>query len=153
VKALCPNGKVGMVDISDKKVQHRTATAMGKIILKPSTIQLIKAGQIKKGDPIVIGETAALVAIKQTPLLIPMCHQIPIAHIEFGADIHEDNIEVLVTVKTTAQTGVEMEALIGVTNFLNVIWDMTKYLEKDSEGQYPTTQITEIRVVQKKKSD
>ena len=92
-----------------------------------------------------------MTAVKQTPMLLPMCHQIPITHIAFASQINDELIEVEVTVKTTAQTGVEMEALIGVSIYLNVIWDMTKYLEKDETVRYPTTMISEIIVKNKTK--
>lgn len=144
--------KVNMIDISSKPPVKRTATAQGEIFLKADTIQKIKDGQIKKGDPITIGEVAAMTAIKSTPQLIPLCHQIPITHIDFSHEFREDRILVSVSVSSIAQTGVEMEALIGVSIFLNNIWDMTKYLEKDEIGQYPTTQISNIRVVKKEKS-
>jgi len=140
-----------MVDIAEKDVIKRTALAAGKIYLKKETVEKIKEGKIKKGDPLQVGQVAALTAIKQTPILIPLCHQIPITNIKFDYEIEENYIEVFVTVETLAKTGVEMEALVGVTIFLNVIWDMVKYLEKDKNGQYPTTRIDEIRVVKKEK--
>jgi cyclic pyranopterin phosphate synthase len=143
--------KVGMIDITDKPVQHRTAIAAGTIHLKPTTIDAIRKGEIKKGNPLVVAKVAALTAIKQTPMILPMCHQIPISFIDCDAEIHDTAIDVQVTVKTNAQTGVEMEALVGVSVFLNVIWDMTKYLEKDENGQYQTTKITDIRVLKKEK--
>ena len=143
--------KVSMVDIAEKDVIKRTALAAGKIYLKKETVEKIKEGKIKKGDPLQVGQVAALTAIKQTPILIPLCHQIPITNIKFDYEIEENYIEVFVTVETLAKTGVEMEALVGVTIFLNVIWDMVKYLEKDKNGQYPTTRIDEIRVVKKEK--
>jgi cyclic pyranopterin phosphate synthase len=142
---------VSMVDISRKPAVKRTATASGTIILAENTIKIIKDGAIKKGDPLVVGEVAAINAIKNTPQLIPLCHQIPITNIEFATELHENSVDARVTVETVAQTGVEMEALVGVSTFLNVIWDMTKYLEKDSAGQYPTTRITNIKVDKKDK--
>jgi cyclic pyranopterin phosphate synthase len=140
-----------MVDISEKPVVKRVATAAGKIVLTKNTINTIKEGKIKKGDPLIVGEIAAINAIKLTPQLIPLTHQIPITNIEFKTHINEFSVEVNVTVTTIAQTGVEMEALIGVSTFLNVIWDMTKYLEKDKQGQYPNTKIMDIRVINKQK--
>ncbi len=142
---------VSMVDISEKPTVKRIATASGTILLTESTIRTIKEGTIKKGDPLVVGEVAAINAIKNTSQLIPLCHQIPITNIEFATELHENSVDVRVTVETVAQTGVEMEALVGVSTFLNVIWDMTKYLEKDSAGQYPTTRITNIKVEKKDK--
>ncbi|MHA1267014.1 MAG: cyclic pyranopterin monophosphate synthase MoaC [Candidatus Helarchaeota archaeon] len=142
---------VSMIDISEKPHIKRVATAAGKIILTKKTIGLLREGKIKKGNPLIVAEVAAINAIKMTPQLIPLCHQIPITNIEFTTEIKETFVYVKVTVTTIAQTGVEMEALVGVTAFLNVIWDMTKYLEKDEEGQYPFTKITDIEVIQKKK--
>ena len=147
---MCPNN-VSMVDISEKPVVKRVATAAGKIVLTKNTINTIKEGKIKKGNPLIVGEIAAINAIKLTPQLIPLTHQIPITNIEFKTHINEFSVEVNVTVTTIAQTGVEMEALIGVSTFLNVIWDMTKYLEKDKQGQYPNTKIMDIRVLNKQK--
>jgi len=142
---------VSMIDISEKPHIKRTATAVGKIILTKNTINILREGKIKKGDPLVVGKVAAINAIKMTPQLIPLCHQIPITNIEFETEIEDTSITTKVTVTTIAQTGVEMEALVGVSTFLNVIWDMTKYLEKDEQGQYPHTKITDIEVIEKKK--
>ena len=98
-----------------------------------------------------VAEVAALNAVKQTHLLIPMCHQLLLNTIEVDYTINDGSIETSVTVKTIAQTGVEMEALVGVSIVLNNIWDMVKYLEKDENGQYPETKIEEIRVLNKVK--
>ena len=142
---------IKMIDVSGKKIVSRKAVAAGVIKLKASTVEAIKNGKIKKGDPLTVGEIAAILAVKKTPELIPLCHNIPIgkAHVEYilGVDI----IEARCTVTTNAQTGVEMEALAGVTTALLNIWDMTKYLEKDEDGQYPDSVITDIRVLEKVK--
>lgn len=148
-----PSKDINMVDISEKPVVKRTATASGKIYLQPKTIDIIKKHEIKKGDPLVVGEIAALTALKNTPQLIPLCHQIPITNVKFQTQITEKYIEVQVTVISIAQTGVEMEALVGVSIFLSNIWDMTKYLEKDPQGQYPTTKISDIGVIIKIKEE
>ena len=142
---------VSMIDISEKPHIKRTATAVGKIILSKKSISVLREGKIKKGDPLVVGKVAAINAIKMTPQLIPLCHQIPITNIKFETKIEDTSVTTKVTVTTIAQTGVEMEALVGVSTFLNVIWDMTKYLEKDEQGQYPHTKITDIEVIEKKK--
>jgi cyclic pyranopterin phosphate synthase len=93
----------------------------------------------------------AVQAVKHTWETIPMCHQIPITNVdtEFGVD--EDRITLTVAVETTGKTGCEMEALEGVTTGLNVVWDMVKAVEKDGEGQYPATRISDVRVVGKEK--
>ncbi len=145
---------MSMVDVSQKPVIRREAAAAGKILLSTATIQKIRLGQIKKGDPLLVSEISAMNAAKQTHLLIPHCHQIPLDMVSVEYRISENSIEAVCQVRTHARTGVEMEALVGVSTALNTIWDMVKYLEKDEDGQYPLTRITDIRVVKKvKKSD
>ncbi|MBC7130149.1 cyclic pyranopterin monophosphate synthase MoaC [Candidatus Bathyarchaeota archaeon] len=142
-----------MVDVTGKPVVFREATAKGRIKLKPETITLIKNGKVEKGDPIYAAKVAGVLAAKQTSNLIPLCHPLPITNVKIDAKIQEDSaIEVTATVKTQAQTGVEMEALVAVSVSLLTIWDMVKPYEKDSAGQYPTTVIEEIRVVKKVKT-
>ena len=140
-----------MIDISEKEVTKRRAVARGKLHLKKETIKKIKKNEIKKGDPIEISRIAAVNAAKETSRLIPLCHQIPLELVESDFDIREDFIEVAVTVSARAKTGVEMEALAGVSLALLTLWDMVKYLEKDERGQYPLTRITNVEVLQKEK--
>ena len=144
---------VEMIDISEKKPIEREASASGRIILKRETIQKIKDKEIKKGDPLAVAEIAAINASKQTQLLIPLCHQIPLGKVDLKFEVREDYIEAVCCVKTVAKTGVEIEALVGVSIALNTIWDMVKYLEKDENGQYPNTRITDIKVVEKIKNE
>ncbi len=143
---------MGMVDVTEKPIVHRQAEAAGKILLSSKTIEEIKAGRIKKGDPLLVAEVAAMNAAKQTHLLIPHCHQIPLDRVGVDFRISVDSIEARCLVKAQARTGVEMEAIVGVSAALNTLWDMVKYLEKDGEGQYPFTRIDDIRVVRKEKS-
>ncbi len=140
-----------MIDISEKKATKRRAVARGKLLLKKATIDKIKSNKIKKGDPIEIARIAAINAAKETSRLIPLCHQIPLELVESEFDIHEDFIEGRVTVSAQAKTGVEMEALVGVSLALLTLWDMVKYLEKDERGQYPLTRISDVEVLQKEK--
>jgi cyclic pyranopterin phosphate synthase len=140
-----------MVDISHKEIVMREAKAIGKIILKKETIELIKKNAIEKGDVITIAKIAAIQAIKHTSEIIPLCHPIPIEHISIEFNIKENEIEVLSLVRTNAKTGVEMEALTGASVALLTIWDMVKKYEKDEKGQYPNTLIKEIRVIEKSK--
>ncbi|MFH0845246.1 MAG: cyclic pyranopterin monophosphate synthase MoaC [Pseudomonadota bacterium] len=142
---------MGMVDITEKPVVRRRAEAGGKICLSPKTIEEVKAKRIKKGDPLLVAEVAGMNAAKQTHLLIPHCHQIPLDAVEVGFQVYENGIEAKCTVRAKARTGVEMEALVGVSMALNTLWDMVKYLEKDEKGQYPATRITDIRVMIKEK--
>jgi cyclic pyranopterin phosphate synthase len=144
---------IKMIDISGKETIYRSATAVGKIILKKSTIKTIRESGIKKGDPLTVGEITAILGVKKTPELIPLCHNIPIKQVDVEYEFLEDSIETRCTVITYAQTGVEMEALLGVTTALLNIFDMTKYLEKDKGGQYPDTAITDIRILDKRKGE
>jgi len=143
----------GMVDITDKPPVHRTATATGLIRLKESTVEAIKAGQVKKGDVITTARLAAIMAVKDTPRLIPLCHPIPITGLEVNFDIEPGAVRATVTVTSVGKTGVEMEALAGVSVALLNVWDMVKYLEKDETGNYPCTEIEEILVLKKYKED
>ena len=142
---------MGMADVTEKPVVRRQAEAAGKIILSRDTINEIKAGSIKKGDPLLVAEVAGMNAAKQTHLLIPHCHQIPLDTVSIGFKVLEDQIEAKCFVRAQARTGVEMEALVGVTTALNTVWDMVKYIEKDEGGQYPGTKITDIMVTMKEK--
>ncbi len=144
---------MGMVDVTKKPIVPREAEAIGKIILTGKTLEEIKAGRIKKGDPFQVAEVAAMNAAKQTHLIIPHCHQIPLDTVGVDFQVSDNWVEAKCLVKAQARTGVEMEALIGVSIALNTIWDMVKYLEKDEHGQYPDTRITEIKVIRKEKGN
>ncbi len=143
--------RVRMVDISSKGDVLREATAAGRIHLRPETLAAIKGGSVAKGNVLVTAQVAATLAVKHTPALIPLCHQIPISAVEVEFILEEGFIEVCCTVRSRGKTGVEMEALSGATVALLTIWDMVKSAEKDEAGQYPVTRIEGIRVVEKKK--
>jgi len=142
---------MGMVDVTEKPVVRRQAEAAGIIHLGAGTLQKIADGEIKKGDPFLVAEVAAMNAAKQTHLLIPHCHQIPLDTVKVAFEPVEEGVEARCLVRAQARTGVEMEALVGVSVALNTLWDMVKYLEKDAQGQYPGTRITNIRVIKKEK--
>jgi cyclic pyranopterin phosphate synthase len=143
---------VAMVDVSDKAEVFREATATGKIRLKPETVNLIKEGKIAKGNPLYTAKIAGVLAAKKTSELVPLCHLLPLTSVEVEAKIVEKTtVEVTATVKTKAQTGVEMEALAATSVGLLTIWDMVKQYEKDAAGQYPNTAIENIHVVRKLK--
>jgi len=108
-------------------------------------------GEVPKGDVLAVAQTAAILAVKRTPELIPLTHKITITGTDVIFKSEKQGIRVEVEVKSTGQTGVEMEALVGVTGALLTIWDMVKSLEKDEAGQYPTTSIEDIRVLKKVK--
>jgi cyclic pyranopterin phosphate synthase len=143
---------MAMVDISEKPEAFREATATGIIRLKPETIRLIKDGRIAKGDPLYTAKIAGILAAKKTSALIPLCHPLPLTNVEVETKILSNStVQVSSTVKTKAQTGVEMEALVATAVSLLTIWDMVKQYEKDVKGQYPFTAIESIRVVKKVK--
>lgn len=144
---------VKMVNITDKKEVLRIARASGRITLKGSTIELIQEGEVEKGNVLTTAQVAATLAVKSTPNIIPMCHQIPITGVTVDFDFIDDEIEVSVEVKSFGKTGVEMEAITGVSVALLTIWDMVKAVEKDENGQYPVTRISDIRVIEKIKGE
>jgi cyclic pyranopterin monophosphate synthase len=141
-----------MVDISAKPEVYREAKAKGIIKLKTETIQRIREGKIEKGDPFEVAKVAGILAAKNTSSSIPLCHPLPLTSVEVQLRIVDDTkVEAEITVKTRAQTGVEMEALAATATSLLTVWDMTKQYEKDLNGQYPSTAIHNIHVVNKVK--
>jgi len=143
---------MSMIDITDKPEVYREATAKGSIRLTRETVRLIKEGRIEKGDPLYAARIAGVLAAKKTSTLIPLCHPIPLTDVDVDVRVIDDStVEAESTVKTKAQTGVEMEALVATTVALLTVWDMTKKYEKDAEGQYPHTAVKSIRVTRKLK--
>ncbi|KKN30796.1 hypothetical protein LCGC14_0830350 [marine sediment metagenome] len=138
-----------MIDISEKDTILRIATASGEIILRKETVKRIKSKKIEKGDALTIAKVAAINAVKKVPDLIPFCHLVPITNIEVDFEIGSSTITVTCTVKSIAKTGVEMEALTGVSIALLNLWDVVKMYEKDEKGQYPSTVIYDIKVEKK----
>lgn len=139
------------MNITEKPAVFRRASASGSIRLQEATIEAIKSGQVKKGDVLATARLAAILAAKDTPRLIPMCHPIPITGLEVSFQLQPERVEASVTVTSVGRTGVEMEALVAVSAALLNVWDMVKYLEKDESGNYPDTAIEEIRVIKKEK--
>ncbi|MDD1646176.1 MAG: cyclic pyranopterin monophosphate synthase MoaC [Methanomicrobiales archaeon] len=142
---------VRMVDVTGKAEVHRKAVATGRIHLLPETLAAIREGTVVKGNVLATARVAATMAVKDTSRVIPMCHPIPIGGVEVGFTEGDGFLEATVEVKSTGRTGVEMEALTGVTVALLTVWDMVKSAEKDPDGQYPVTRIEGIRVVEKRK--
>ena len=126
------NGKAIMVDVSDKEETLRTATASGKITVGKIIYEAIENGGIKKGDVLSVATTAGIMGAKKTYELIPMCHILPLesCRIEYKKNPDDFSITVFCTVKITGKTGVEMEALTGVSTALLTIYDMCKALDK-----------------------
>jgi cyclic pyranopterin phosphate synthase len=143
--------KIRMIDIGKKKEVKRRAMASGKIYLKKSTMEAIKKGNITKGNVLATAKVSGIMAVKRTSDAIPLCHPIPITNVEINFELDERFIRINVLVESIGKTGVEMEALHGVNISLLTIWDMVKSVEKDENGQYPETEISDIKVVYKEK--
>ena len=125
-------GKVRMVDVSAKPATERVAIAKGTVVMKPATLELIKKGETAKGDVLSVAQMAGIMAAKQTSHLIPLCHPLPITNVsvEFKLDEERSAVDITATVKTTAQTGVEMEALTAVAVAALTIYDMCKAVDR-----------------------
>jgi cyclic pyranopterin phosphate synthase len=141
--------KVKMVDVGGKGEVARMARASGSIYITGRTMELIKEGNVKKGNVLATARIAAVQAVKHTWEMIPLCHQIPITGIDVDFEMGKDKIKAIVEVRSVGKTGVEMEALSGTSMALLTIWDMVKAVEKDDTGNYPETRITDI-IVEKK---
>ena len=141
------------VDVSRKPVQRREAVATGRIKLNPRTIQLIKEGKIEKGDPLQLARVGGILAAKHTPEIMPLCHQLRLEAVEVNLEIRDDHVQAVSRVVASEKTGVEMEALTAVIGALLNIWDAVKQYEKDSSGQYPSTEIYGVKVISKVKVD
>lgn len=131
-----------MVDISEKDSTSRNAVASGKVLLRTETMDILRSGDNPKGDPIEIARIAGIMAAKRTAELIPLCHQIALSKVDISAEYKSDGIHLKASVRTTARTGVEMEALTAVSVAALTIYDMCKAVQKDIE-------ITEIRLESK----
>jgi len=143
-----------MVDVSGKPEVFREAAATGTIKLKSETVRLIREGKVAKGNPFCVAKIAGVLAAKNTSTMIPLCHPLPLTNVQINVEfLDKSTVQVTSTVKTKAQTGVEMEALSATSVALLTIWDMVKQYEKDARGQYPSTAIESIRVMKKIKKD
>ena len=133
-----------MVDVGQKPITQRVAVAKGVVRMKPETLDLIREGEMKKGDVLTVAQIAGIQAAKRTSQLIPMCHPLPISHISVTFELDQELPGVVVTaeVRTQAQTGVEMEALTAVSTAALTIYDMAKSAEK-------TMEIGRVRLVKK----
>ncbi|MDG1947127.1 MAG: cyclic pyranopterin monophosphate synthase MoaC [Amylibacter sp.] len=137
-------GQARMVDVSSKKITSRIAVAKASIIMNSDTLEIIMNGSAKKGDVLGIARTAGIMAAKKTSELIPLCHPLPITNVNIDLNIEssKNSVEIAATVKTTGQTGVEMEALTAANITALTIYDMVKAVDK-------TMKITDIRVTLK----
>jgi cyclic pyranopterin monophosphate synthase len=140
-----------MVDVSAKPIVARSAIASGRLVLKPATIQAILKKQIEKGDALEIARVAAVLAAKNTPQILPLCHPLPVESIDVSLQLAKTSVTCTTTVRTHWKTGVEMEALVATSTALLTVWDLVKGREKTPDGQYVNTVIQDLRVVRKEK--
>jgi cyclic pyranopterin monophosphate synthase len=122
-------GQAAMVDVGAKPVTERTATARARVVMLPATAALIRSGGAKKGDVLGVARIAGIMAAKRTSDLIPLCHPLPISAVSLDLTVAEDAVEIAATVKTTGQTGVEMEALTAATVAALTVYDMCKSVD------------------------
>jgi cyclic pyranopterin monophosphate synthase len=139
-------------NVGGKPPVHRHAVVAGELALSAASRRAIRARSVEKGDPIVTGELAGLLAMKRTPELIPHCHTVPLTHSRVEIVLSARGVRVRAEAETVDRTGVEMEALVGASVALLTVWDMVKYLEKDERGLYPATSLGPVRVVTKRKA-
>ena len=135
-------GDVRMVDVGRKPATHREAVARGTIAIAPDALELIRARKIAKGDPLQTARLAGIMAAKRASELIPLCHSLPLSSVDVALRLRRDGYEIEATVRTTAQTGVEMEALTAVAAAGLTIYDMVKAVDK-------TMVIGDIRLIRK----
>jgi len=126
-----PDGQAVMVDISDKPVSHREALAVGSIRMSPHTITLICAGDMPKGDVLATARIAGIMAAKRTSDLIPLCHPLAISSVRVELTPGVDRVDISARVRTTGQTGVEMEALTAVSVAALTLYDMCKAVDRE----------------------
>jgi len=141
---IAADGSARMVDVSVKPRSARTAIAAGKIRLRRETLELISQNKIAKGNVFATARIAGIQAAKQTAQLIPLCHTLPLSEVKIDIVASNDGAEVKCTARTVAQTGVEMEALTGVSIALLTIYDMCKAVDKEMK-------IGDIRLIEKTK--
>ncbi|GAB4494682.1 MAG: cyclic pyranopterin monophosphate synthase MoaC [Anaerolineales bacterium] len=141
---LDETGRARMVDVSAKSDTERVAIARGEVLMKPETLSLIRAGQIKKGDVLTVAQIAGIQAAKRTSELIPLCHPLPLTQIDVQLSLNDalPGVQITATAKTIGKTGVEMEALTAVSVAALTIYDMAKAAEK-------TMKIQNIRLIEK----
>jgi cyclic pyranopterin phosphate synthase len=123
-------GRVQMVDVGDKAITAREAIARGSITMSAEALRQIRRGQVKKGDPLQAARLAGIMAAKQTASLIPLCHPLPISSVQVELSPTRRGYDIEARVRTTAQTGVEMEALTAVSVAALTIYDMVKAVDK-----------------------
>ena len=141
----------GVVDISHKEITKRSAVASGLLKLSKQAIAAINSGSVKKGNVIEASTIAAIQAVKETPRIIPHCHPIPLEGCKVDWKVSDDSLRCTVSVTAHYKTGIEMEAITGVCAGLLCVLDMVKSFEKDNNGQYPNSEICDVKILEKYK--
>jgi cyclic pyranopterin monophosphate synthase len=131
-----------MVDVSGKPHEHRRAVAAGRVSMKPETAASLRS--LPKGDALVTAQLAGIMAAKRTAELIPLCHPLPLTNVEVAIEVRDAGVDIVATAETTAQTGVEMEALVAVSVAALTLYDMAKAIDKQMT-------IDEVRLIEKTK--
>ena len=142
-----------VVDITEKSIIKRTAKATGLLKISTNARTAIINDAVKKGNVIEASTIAAIQAVKETPRIIPHCHPIPLEGCDVDWNLDEEGLRCDVSVVAHYKTGIEMEAITGVCAGLLCALDMIKSFEKDSTGQYPNTEICDVKIIEKLKSD
>jgi cyclic pyranopterin phosphate synthase len=126
-------GNVRMVDVSEKALSERLAVAEGRISLSAEALRVVREGAAAKGDVLTVAQIAGIMGAKRAADLIPLCHPLPLTHCQVLFSLEKDALKAVCTVRTSNRTGVEMEALTGVSVALLTVYDMCKYLDKSME--------------------
>ena len=121
-------GDVRMVDVGGKPLSHRRAVASARVRMLPQTARRLR--ELPKGDALATAQLAGIMAAKKTAELIPLCHPLPLTHVEVSVQVEDDSVEIVASAETTAQTGVEMEALVAASIAALTVYDMAKAVDK-----------------------
>jgi cyclic pyranopterin monophosphate synthase len=138
------SGDVRMVDVGGKPLSRRRAVARAEVRMAPATARRLR--ELPKGDALTTAQLAGIMAAKRTSELIPLCHPLPLTHVEVTLEVGEASVEIVASAETTAQTGVEMEALTAATVAALTVYDMAKAIDKEMV-------VSEVRLVEKTKED
>ena len=136
------SGAARMVDVSEKPVTRRVATASGRVLVSARVVELLRGEGVPKGDALAVARVAGIMAAKSTPTLVPLCHPLALSSVEVDLAVTDDAVEISATVATTDRTGVEMEALTAVSVAALTVVDMVKAVDKH-------TVVTDVRVESK----
>jgi cyclic pyranopterin phosphate synthase len=134
--------EIRMIDVGDKPVTRRRATARAQVTMPAEVRERIAAGTLPKGDVLAVARVAGIMAAKRTPDIVPLCHPLPLTRVDVTPELGEDGVEIVASAETTAQTGVEMEALTAALAAALTVYDMTKGLD-------PSIEIREAHLVEK----